>query len=109
MGSAAGTVRGWREAANGARSSAGTHAGNRRAATLATSTPSVEHRLRPAKVRSAVRRRWFEFEVPRIDLSGADLSGPPGIVDLGNPYVRLEDPRRADRSILALLPRRCLR
>jgi len=81
MGSAAGTVRGWRAATNGARSFAGTHAGNRRAAMLATSTPSVAHRLRPAKVRSAVRRRWFEFEVPHVDLSGA-----PGIVDLGSPY-----------------------
>jgi len=38
-------------------------------------------KLRPAKVRSALRRRWFERRVPRIRLR--EISG---LEDLGTPY-----------------------
>jgi FkbM family methyltransferase len=38
-------------------------------------------KLRPAKVRSAVRRRWFEYRLPRIKLHDA-----PGLVVLGTSY-----------------------
>jgi len=38
--------------------------------------------LRPAKVRSAVRRRWFEWQVPRLQLR----QPPHGIVALGSSY-----------------------
>jgi FkbM family methyltransferase len=37
--------------------------------------------LRPAKISSAVRRRWFEREVPRLEFAPAD-----GLVDLGSAY-----------------------
>jgi FkbM family methyltransferase len=37
--------------------------------------------MRPAKVRSALRRRWFEYRIPRAALREA-----PGLVDLGSPY-----------------------
>lgn len=38
-------------------------------------------RLRPAKVRNAVRRRWFEDRLSRLPLHEA-----PGLIDLGSPY-----------------------
>lgn len=38
-------------------------------------------KLRPAKVRNAVRRRWFEYEIPRVKLREA-----PGLIDLGTSY-----------------------
>jgi FkbM family methyltransferase len=38
-------------------------------------------KLRPAKVRNALRRRRFEYLVPRLQFSGA-----PGLVDLGTSY-----------------------
>ncbi len=38
--------------------------------------------LRPAKVRNALRRRWFERTVPRLDMAPA----PHGIVELGSSY-----------------------
>ena len=38
-------------------------------------------KLRPAKIRNAVRRRWFEYQVPRTRFTDA-----PGIVDLGTTY-----------------------
>ncbi len=37
--------------------------------------------LRPTKVRSALRRRWFEHELPRLELHGA-----PGLASLGSAY-----------------------
>ncbi len=38
-------------------------------------------KLRPAKVSSALRRRWFELQVPRLQLHEI-----PGIIDLGSSY-----------------------
>lgn len=38
--------------------------------------------LRPAKVRNALRRRWFEREVPRLQLAATEH----GVVELGSPY-----------------------
>jgi FkbM family methyltransferase len=38
-------------------------------------------KLRPAKVRSALRRRWFEYQVPRTELRSL-----PGLVELGSSY-----------------------
>jgi FkbM family methyltransferase len=38
--------------------------------------------LRPAKVRSALRRRWFERRVPRTPMSAA----PHGVIELGSAY-----------------------
>jgi FkbM family methyltransferase len=38
-------------------------------------------KLRPAKVRSAMRRRWFERQLPRLKLQEV-----PGLVDLGSSY-----------------------
>jgi FkbM family methyltransferase len=38
-------------------------------------------KLRPAKVRNAMRRRWFEYRVPRVELHQA-----PGLIDLGTSY-----------------------
>lgn len=38
-------------------------------------------KLRPAKVRNALRRRWFEYQLPRIKLHDA-----PGLVDVGTSY-----------------------
>jgi FkbM family methyltransferase len=38
--------------------------------------------LRAAKVRNALRRRWFERQVPRARLSDA----PGGVIELGSPY-----------------------
>jgi FkbM family methyltransferase len=37
--------------------------------------------LRPAKVRGALRRRWFEHQLPRLDLHAA-----PGLSSLGSAY-----------------------
>jgi len=42
---------------------------------------SILAKLRPAKVSSALRRRWFESQVPRLALREI-----PGIVDLGSSY-----------------------
>lgn len=42
--------------------------------------PAAE-KLRPAKIRSAVRRRWFERRVPRLALTPM-----PGLVDVGTAY-----------------------
>ncbi|MCW3020540.1 MAG: methyltransferase FkbM family [Solirubrobacterales bacterium] len=39
------------------------------------------YKLRPAKVRNALRRRWFERRVPRLALRPA-----PGLVHLGSSY-----------------------
>jgi FkbM family methyltransferase len=36
-------------------------------------------KLRPAKIRNALRRRWFEFQVPRVKLHDA-----PGLIPLGH-------------------------
>jgi FkbM family methyltransferase len=38
-------------------------------------------KLRPVKVRNALRRRWFEYQIPRLKFQDA-----PGLVDLGTPY-----------------------
>jgi len=38
-------------------------------------------KLRPAKVRSAARRRWFEYQLPKIPLRSIS-----GLVDLGSDY-----------------------
>jgi FkbM family methyltransferase len=38
-------------------------------------------KLRPAKVRNALRRRWFEHQIPRLLFHDA-----PGLVDLGTSY-----------------------
>jgi FkbM family methyltransferase len=38
--------------------------------------------LRPAKVRNALRRRWFERQVPRLQMDAT----PNGIVELGSSY-----------------------
>src|SRR6185437_4925205 len=38
-------------------------------------------KLRPAKVRNALRRRRFEYQVPRMQFSDA-----PGLIDLGTSY-----------------------
>jgi FkbM family methyltransferase len=38
-------------------------------------------KLRPAKIRNALRRRRFEYQVPRLELSPA-----PGLLDLGTSY-----------------------
>jgi FkbM family methyltransferase len=38
-------------------------------------------KLRPAKVRNALRRRWFEHQIPRLLFHYA-----PGLVDLGTSY-----------------------
>jgi FkbM family methyltransferase len=38
-------------------------------------------KLRPAKVRNALRRRWFEYQLPRMTLHKA-----PGVIDLGSSY-----------------------
>jgi FkbM family methyltransferase len=38
-------------------------------------------KLRPVKVRNAVRRRWFEYRIARLKLHDA-----PGLVDLGTRY-----------------------
>ena len=52
-----------------------------------SSADVVEHlhaplmKLRPAKVRSAVRRRWFELQVPRTEMRDLD-----GLVHLGSSY-----------------------
>jgi FkbM family methyltransferase len=43
---------------------------------------SFARKLRPAKIRNAVRRRWFERQVPRQPFS--DLTG--GLIDLGSSY-----------------------
>jgi FkbM family methyltransferase len=45
------------------------------------STASIARKLRPQKVRRAVRRRWFEGRVARTQLAHAD-----GLVDLGGSY-----------------------
>lgn len=42
---------------------------------------SVTAKLRPAKIRSALKRRWFERMVPRLDLTPI-----PGLVDVGTAY-----------------------
>src|SRR5882757_1865089 len=42
---------------------------------------STLSKLRPAKVSSALRRRWFESQVPRLELRETN-----GIVDLGSSY-----------------------
>lgn len=42
---------------------------------------SVTAKLRPAKIRSALKRRWFERMVPRLDLTPM-----PGLVDVGTAY-----------------------
>ena len=39
------------------------------------------NRLRPKKIRNAVRRRWFEQHLERTPLSPA-----PGVIELGSPY-----------------------
>jgi FkbM family methyltransferase len=39
------------------------------------------HKLRPAKIRNAISRRWFEYQVPRLDLRPI-----AGLVDLGGDY-----------------------
>ncbi len=39
------------------------------------------HKLRPAKLRNALRRRWFEHQLPRTKLREA-----PGLIDLGSSY-----------------------
>lgn len=44
-------------------------------------TTSTLHKLRPSKVRNALRRRWFERQMPHLDLRET-----PGLVDLGSPY-----------------------
>lgn len=60
--------------------------------TFASGTPSValdgrQHssellrKLRPAKVRRAIRRRWFEFRISHMSRRGA-----PGLEDLGSAY-----------------------
>jgi FkbM family methyltransferase len=36
-------------------------------------------KLRPAKIRNALRRRWFEYEIPRLRLQDA-----PGLIHLGH-------------------------
>lgn len=38
-------------------------------------------KLRPAKVRNAIRRRWFEYRVPRTPMSPM-----PGVIELGSRY-----------------------
>jgi FkbM family methyltransferase len=38
-------------------------------------------KIRPTKVRNAVRRRWFEYQIPRLTFHDA-----PGLVDLGTSY-----------------------
>lgn len=38
-------------------------------------------KLRPSKIRNAIRRRWFEFQVPRTEMSAAR-----GLADLGTSY-----------------------
>jgi FkbM family methyltransferase len=43
--------------------------------------PSALRKLRPAKVASAVRRRWFEHRLERLPLSPV-----PGLLDLGTAY-----------------------
>jgi FkbM family methyltransferase len=43
-------------------------------------TPSLQ-KLRPSKVRNALRRRWFEYWLSRID-----LIDHPGLIDLGTSY-----------------------
>jgi FkbM family methyltransferase len=43
--------------------------------------PSRLRKLRPVKVRNALRRRWFEYQIPRLKFHDA-----PGLVDLGTPY-----------------------
>ena len=53
---------------------AGSHAGG-------DGVRSMLAKLRPAKVSSALRRRWFELQVPRLQLREI-----PGIVDLGSSY-----------------------
>lgn len=45
------------------------------------STPGL-HKLRPAKVRNALRRRWFEYQVPRH----LQPSAMPGLIDMGSDY-----------------------
>lgn len=42
---------------------------------------STVAKLRPAKIRSAVRRRWFERQLPRLALTPM-----PGLVDVGSAY-----------------------
>lgn len=42
---------------------------------------SAVAKLRPAKIRSALRRRWFERNVPRLALAPM-----PGLVDVGTGY-----------------------
>jgi FkbM family methyltransferase len=42
---------------------------------------SAAAKLRPAKIRSAMRRRWFERQLPRLALTPM-----PGLVDVGSPY-----------------------
>jgi FkbM family methyltransferase len=39
------------------------------------------HKLRPAKVRNALRRRRFEYQIPRLDFHDA-----PGVLELGSTY-----------------------
>lgn len=43
---------------------------------------SAASKLRPAKIRNALRRRWFEREVPRH----VPLTPMPGLVDVGSAY-----------------------
>lgn len=43
---------------------------------------SLAAKLRPAKIRNALRRRWFEREVPRR----ATFTPMPGVVDVGSAY-----------------------
>lgn len=47
----------------------------------ATAVPMNRNKLRPSKVRNAVRRRWFEHRLERTSLAGA-----PGVIELGSPY-----------------------
>jgi FkbM family methyltransferase len=46
------------------------------------STSDTLRKLRPAKVRRALRRRWFELSVPRLRLRAA----PGGLEDIGSVY-----------------------
>jgi FkbM family methyltransferase len=45
------------------------------------SSLALLRKLRPAKVRNAVRRRWFEHQLSRLHLREA-----PGLIELGTPY-----------------------
>ncbi len=71
---------------SGAEQAVSGHAADSNDGTVSLASDSVGRRsvfakLRPAKVSSAVRRRWFESQVPRLALREI-----PGIVDLGSSY-----------------------